>query len=205
MSGEGRPRVRFRVRLRFRFRGRLGVLCGFAALPAFACSETGFSPGGVCEKSMSVSSCCLRRHLSRGPRLPGGGGSAVPVSCRWLSPMVPAAGAAPLVPLRVDVTVTVSVVIAVRVVASRRLLVSLARVVRLGPGSARRSCAAVVSWSYTAPPSLSRRMAGRWCTGGARAARRPAAICGFASKRSWLGVSRRSSPAERSSQGGGVL
>jgi hypothetical protein len=170
MNAWGRLWVRLRGRFRGRLWVRLGVLRGFAARPLLACSGAVFAPGRVCENSMSVGNWCLTRYLPRGLRVRASGCSAVPVSCRWLSPNVCPAGAASLVP------VSVSVVIAGHVDASRRLLVGLSRLVRLVPGLAQRSDSARRS---TAPPSLSRRMACRCRRGGARA--------GYASKPSGLG------------------
>jgi hypothetical protein len=202
MIGEGRPRVRPRVRFRVRPRVRLGVLRAFAPGGSSACSGAVFPADAVCEISMSVGSCVLPWYSSQRPRLSGGACLAAPVSCRWHSPIRSAAGAGLLVASAGSVTEGASVVPAGRVVASRRLLLCLARLARLGPGSARRSGSAIVSRSYTAPPSLSRRMAGRWGTGGARWPR--PAIRGIGSTRSRPAETQPPSPVERSRQGGGA-
>jgi hypothetical protein len=195
--GEGRLMVRPRFRFGVRPRFRLGVLRAFAPGSSSARSGAVFSTDAVCEIYMSVVSCVLPWYSSQGPRLPPGVRSVVPMPCRWLSP-IRSAGAVPLVARTGNVTAGTSVVIAGRVVASRRLLLCLARLVRLGPGSPRHSGTAIVSLSYTAPPSLSRRMTGRWCLGAARRA-----IPG--TMRSHHARRQPPSLVDRASKGGGVL
>jgi hypothetical protein len=164
-----RFRVRSRVRPRVRLRGRFGVLARFAPSAGFGCSGAVFTSGGVCEKSTSVGSCASGCLALRGLRLrvPAAGRGAVACSlCRRpLSAVAPCCCGALPVALQVNVTAGASVVLADRVVASRRLLLSLARLGRPRPCSAVRCASAIVSWSHTAPPPLSRRMAGRWGNG----------------------------------------
>jgi hypothetical protein len=167
MSCQVRFRVRSRVRPRVRLRGRFGVLGLFAPSPGFGCTEALFVGGCVCEKSMSVGSYASGCLANEGLRLcnPVGRWCAAACSaCRGRLDMVPLAAGGP-VALLFDVTAGGSVVSAYRVVASRRLLLSLARVRRPRLCSADRGGSATVSWSYTAPPTLSRRMGGRWENG----------------------------------------
>lgn len=178
MRHQVRFRVRSRVRPRVRLRCRFGVLALSAPSRRSGCSEALFSGGGVCEKSMSVGSCASGRLSLRGLRLCAPDavrGAVACLLCRRPLPVVArcCAGALP-VALLVNVTAGAYVVSADRVVASRRLLLSFARLGRPRPCSAVRCGSATVSRSYTAPPSLSRRMAGRWGDGrrAAGAARR---------------------------------
>ncbi len=168
MSCRVRLRVRSRVRPRVRLRARFGVLGVFAPSRGFGCTEAFFAGGCVCEKSMSVGSCASGFLAFGGLRLcdPVGCWCAVACSlCRRPLDAVPVSAGALRVALLGDVTAGGSVVSAHRVVASRRLLLSLARVRRPRRCSAGRGGSATVSWSYTAPPTLSRRMAGRWENG----------------------------------------
>jgi len=156
--------VRFRVRPRVRLRGRFGVLGLSAPWRAFGCSGALFAGGCVCENSMSVVSCASGCLALRGLRLCAGGAVACSL-CRRPIDAVPVDAGALLVALLVTVTAGGSVVSAYRVVASRRLLLTFARLRRPRRCSAESCGSATVSWSYTAPPTLSRRMAGRWENG----------------------------------------
>lgn len=172
-----RRTVRLRVRFRGRARGRLGVHLGvlwvFAQLRLLGCSETVFSGGGVCEKSMSVGSCVSVRGSSWGLRLSvlvAGGVLLAPFW--WLSVVTVAVGGALLVALLGLVTAGAYVVLADRVVASRRLLLCRARLGRPRLCSAWRYCSATVSRNYTLLPTLSRQKTGRWGRAAGAAARR---------------------------------
>jgi hypothetical protein len=177
MSCRVRFRVRSRVQPRVRLRVRLRVLRLFARQPVLCCSSAVFAGGCVCEKSMSVGNCAFGCLASGGLRLcaPAAGGGAVACSpCRRLLCAVAACCAAVLlVASLVMVTAGGCVGVADRVVASRRLLWSLARLRRPRLCSAGRCGSATVSWGYTVSPPLSRRMAGRWGHG-----RRSAALGG---------------------------
>lgn len=167
MSDRVRFRFRFRVRPRVRLRGRFGVLGLCAPRRGFGCSGALFAGGCGCENSMSVVSCASGCLALRGLRLcaAGAGGAVACSLCRRPIDAVPVDAGALLVALLVTVTAGGSVVSAYRVVASRRLLLSFARLGRPRPCFAGRCGSATVSWSYTAPPTLSRRMAGRWENG----------------------------------------
>jgi hypothetical protein len=160
----GRPRVRFWVRLRVRFLGRLKLQRISEQLPCLTRSSAGFPGWPVCEESTSAGNGAFLRGLSRRLRLSGpvAGGAAL-ASCRWPSAMTVAAGGALPAALRGEVTVGAYIVLADRVVASRRLLLCFARLGRPRSGSACcRGCATVWAWTFAAATTPVRRRAGRW-------------------------------------------
>jgi hypothetical protein len=130
-----RFRVRFTVRPRVRFRGRFVVLPHFARWPVLRCSGALFLGGCVCEKSMSVGSGAFGCLAIEGLRLWAACRRRLCGVARCCAVVLPVAWL-------VMMAVGLVVMFADRVVASRRLLLSFARL-RL--------------------PSLPRRRAGRWC------------------------------------------
>lgn len=129
-ADQRRTRCRFKGRSWVRFRVRLG--CRLRVLPAsmcsarFGCSGAVFSGRGVCEKSLAASRWCVLC-------LAAGAGRCARAwwPCRRRLVLVEPRGVWALpAALLVNVTAGVSVVIADRVVACRRLLLSRARLGR---------------------------------------------------------------------------
>jgi hypothetical protein len=160
VTGEFRLRVRLRVRLRCRLRLR----CGLRALPAFPCTRAAFRGFARGDISVSASESSPCHPLTRDPlRLALRSRSDKPPGAPWANWL--ANGRCVTLPVGGLVTCRCRcwLPLAYRVVAGRRCLVAPsplavpARSPLALPTPAGRSCAV--------PPSLSRRLAGRFGNG----------------------------------------
>ena len=166
--GEFRFRVRLRVRFRVRLRGRLRFPAPGAGEAAFPCTGAVFRATAPFDISVSASDCASL------PALTGGSWRlALRRSAEPLPPPLTDPAAARrwlLLPVGVHVTFRCRplVPVAYRVVAGRRRL--RAGLARRSPAHAFAVLPALAVRCCAAPPTLSRRLAGRWCNGRRRAA-----------------------------------
>lgn len=159
---------RLRVRLRSRLRGRLWFPSVSVPSRGFPCVQAGFRWGALFDISMSAGEIPVARPLTGDPLWPVppqslGALGVLPWAARRFALAVRT-----LLGLLVTCRCVCWVPLAYRVVASRRCLVAPSPLAVL----ARRPLAlpAPAGWSCAALPSLSRRLAGRWCNGRRRAA-----------------------------------
>lgn len=181
MSRRDRFRVRLQGRLRVRLRGRLRIPGPWTPSPAFPCIQAAFRGCALCDISTSAGASPVPRPLT------GDALRLVPWPSRWRAGRWLLAWADLAVRCLLGLLVTWAwrVLLACRVVASRRCSVARTRLVV--PADAVSVRCALAGQGCTAQPSLSRRLA----DAGWRAARRRSARPGMRRPGSGRGGARR--------------